>query len=536
MGYSLESDDSKCSTYVHVKKVAVIGAGVAGLQLAERLGKKSGLEVTIFEKTNKVGGVWSANYADFGLQVPKELYEFPAFPYPEGKSWDKFPKGAQVQEYIEAFAEHAGLRQLIRFDTSVLSLQKRERGWLVTHAPNGQGTEGVQEPFDFVVVATGMYGGASPHIPSAPGKEEFEGALLHSFHFREREQARGKRVVVVGGGKSAVDCAVAAVKGGAEEVTLLFRAAHWPVPRYILNLIPFKFATYSRFGHALLPTHHDVSSLVWWLHALFTPLKWLVWRLVEIIFRLQFQIPKEMLPRSRIEIDVFTGGQILTYEARDLINAGKLKICRDAIARYTPAGVALKQGAPISCDMVVYGTGFTKTYNYLEPCVRDALQLQRDGLYLYRSVLPVGVPDIAFLGAEVSTFNNILTHGLQAAWLSSVLGGEVKLPSASEMQRSVEQEMHWKRTWMPSTSARAAIQQLHMPKYHDKLVEDMGFGACRKSNPLFEVFVPYTARDYRPIFGLADTTKSSNWMRLKETLAVILALLLFSPLMLSGRK
>ena len=89
---------------------------------------------------------------------------------------------------------------------------------------------------------------------------------------------------------------------------------------------------------------------------------------------------------------------------------------------------------------------------------------------------------------------------------------------------------------MPSTSARAAIQQLHMPKYHDKLVEDMGFGACRKSNPLFEVFAPYTARDYRPIFGLADTTKSSNWMRLKETLAVILALLLFSPLMFSGRK
>ena len=46
MGYSLESDDSKCTTCVHVKKVAVIGAGVAGLQLAERLGKKSGLEVS----------------------------------------------------------------------------------------------------------------------------------------------------------------------------------------------------------------------------------------------------------------------------------------------------------------------------------------------------------------------------------------------------------------------------------------------------------------------------------------------------------
>jgi hypothetical protein len=33
---------------------------------------------------------------------------------------------------------------------------------------------------------------------------------------------------------------------------------------------------------------------------------------------------------------------------------------------------------------------------------------------LWRSLIPVGLPDLAFLGAEVSTFNNILTHGLQA--------------------------------------------------------------------------------------------------------------------------
>eukprot|EP00966_Prymnesium_polylepis_P308450 7128279-Prymnesium_polylepis.1 len=33
----------------------------------------AGLRVTMFEKASKVGGVWSANYADFGLQVPKEL-------------------------------------------------------------------------------------------------------------------------------------------------------------------------------------------------------------------------------------------------------------------------------------------------------------------------------------------------------------------------------------------------------------------------------------------------------------------------------
>merc|ERR1711998_676741 len=45
---------------------------------------------------------------------------------------------------------------------------------------------------------------------------------------------------------------------------------------------------------------------------------------------------------------------------------------------------------------------------------------------------------------------------------------------------------------------------------------------CRKSNPLFELLLPYNARDYRTIFGLPDRT---TWMRFKTAL-VLIALLL----------
>merc|ERR1719230_604332 len=277
--------------------------------------------------------------------------------------------------------------------------------------------------------------------------------------------------------------------------------------------------------------HHDVSPLAWWVHCLLTPLKWLVWRLVEAIFAFQFRLSGELVPTSRIEIDVFTGGQILTYEARDMIASGALKMRKDAIARYTPEGVDLaRDGASIATDLVVYGTGFVKSYDYLGAEVQAALQLQRDGLYLYRSVLPVSVPGIAFLGSEVSTFNNVLTHGLQAAWLSKLLTGAMALPPPREMQKAVEAEMNWKRTWMPSTSARAAIQQLHMPKYHDRLVADMGEAACRKSNPLFEALVPYNARDYRALFDLPDRTA---WMRTKT--AIVLAALLLPCLAESAK-
>mmetsp|Transcript_41081 Transcript_41081/g.92972 ORF Transcript_41081/g.92972 Transcript_41081/m.92972 type:complete len:517 (-) Transcript_41081:646-2196(-) len=505
------------------KKVAIIGAGVAGLQLAERLLSCGIKQLTIFEKASTVGGVWRENYADFSLQVPKELYEFPAFPYPKSKDGARFPAGHVVQEYIKSFARRFDLNKLVRFSTAVIGLDSEPRvsvnaypvethdqldlthGWLVTHAPTSDMTSTTQERFDFVVVATGMYG--RPNMPRTSGREDFEGEVLHSSDFKNREAACGKRVVVVGGGKSAIDCAVASVKGGAEHVTLLYREAHWPVPRYLLNQIPIKYATYSRLGQALLPTHYDVSAFVWWLHALFTPIKWLVWRLVELLIRIQFHLPQEMVPSSRLEIDVFCGGQILTYEARDMIRAGSLKTHKGAIGKLTAKGIDLQQsgeagGGSIGCDLIVCGTGFSKSYDYLDTTSRSKLQLEKDGLYLYRSMIPVELPGLAFLGSEISTFNNILTHGLQAAWLSKVLAGELALPPIAQMQTVVEVEMNWKRTWMPASSSRAAIQQLHMPKYHDQLVRDMGLNTCRKSNPAFEALLPYNARDYSTIFGV----------------------------------
>merc|ERR1712136_627037 len=100
----------------------------------------------------------------------------------------------------------------------------------------------------------------------------------------------------------------------------------------------------------------------------------------------------------------------------------------------------------------------------------------------------------------VSTFNNILTHALQAMWLQRVLTGAVTLPSRAHMEQTVEKDQAWKRSRMPATSDRAAILQLHMTKYHDQLCKDVGVPHRRKGNPLAEMFMPLTARDYAVLF------------------------------------
>merc|ERR1711972_229016 len=302
-------------------------------------------------------------------------------------------------------------------------------------------------------------------------------------------------------GKSAIDCAVTAAKT-AEHATLLFREFHWPVPRYLLDLVPFKWGTYSRFGHSTLPVHYNVSPLGMVLHFLASPLKWLWWRIVELMFRFQFRLTGDFVPETRIEQDLFTGGQILSYEFRDMMRAGTVGARKGCITAFTENGVVLADGSALEVDMVVFGTGFTKTYDYLEPSLRQLLGRQSDGLYLYRNIFPMHVRDLCFIGAEVSTFNNILTQGLQALWLSRVLCGQTMLPSTLAMSRDIAASKAWKQSWMPKKGDRAAILQLHKMKYHDQLCSDMGVNPMRKGwNILAEMFAPYSAADYATLFA-----------------------------------
>lgn len=486
--------------YGNVKRVGIVGAGVAGLQVAAQL-KSVGMECVIFEKTKDVGGVWRENYADFGLQVPKELYEFPGFPYPKDQDFAEFPSGPQVYKYIQLYAKEFNLYDLCKFETAVLGLTQLggdKPGWKVTYQHKGASKR--EEDFDFLVVATGMYGWP-PHIPKAKGHKGFKGEILHSCTFTDKAQVQGKKVVTVGGGKSAVDNAVAAAKTGTSSV-LLSREAHWPVPRKLANLVPFKFGTYSRFGHFMLHTHHEETPCFWWMHSTCAPVKWIWWRVVEQMFKLQFRLKKDMVPPSNIDHDVFNGGQILTYEFRDMIEEGKVKCVIGAIEKFKEKSVVLTDGTELEADTVIYATGFKKSYDLFDATfVQPKLGIEKDGLYLYRNVIPPQVPNLAFVGAEVSTFNNILTHGLQALWLRKVLTGEMDLPGVGGMLKTIEKETAWKRSWMPASSARASIWQLHMTKYHDNLMKDLGESHLRKfPNPLAEVFMPYQASDYANLF------------------------------------
>ena len=95
--------------------IGIIGAGFAGLSHAKVL-REFGFDVTVFDKTPDVGGVWSRTrrYPGLTTQNNRSTYALSDFPMPT--SYPEWPSGEQVQAYLEAYVRHAGLMPFLRFE------------------------------------------------------------------------------------------------------------------------------------------------------------------------------------------------------------------------------------------------------------------------------------------------------------------------------------------------------------------------------------------------------------------------------------
>jgi dimethylaniline monooxygenase (N-oxide forming) len=484
-----------------VKKVGIIGAGVAGLSTAKIL-LSEGIDCTLFERNAVLGGVWADGYSNFGVQVQKELYEFPDWPLPE--EIPSFTPGPVFLRYLEDYSNHFGVMPHIRFNSAVTELEKDSSGgWVVTY---NDGNSSRQESFDLLVLCIGLYSNI-PNMPQFPGQDRFRGEIMHISGLKSRDQLKDKRVAVLGYGKSATDAALesAAV---ASQTAIIFREAHWPVPSQLAGFLPFKWGMLHRLASALIPLYQRPSPVERVIHTLGKPLVWFWWRLVELLLIFQcrlgsrFGTRENMVPTEPIEVDTFGESTMLPRPAfYRLVRKGVINAQRTEIAEFTPSGVVLKNGRNIDIDVMIFSTGWRTDYSFLPENVMAGLHMEEDGLYMYRHIVPPHVPNVAFIGGA-SSFISIMTYNIQARWLCELIKGSHQLPPREAMLQEIEDIKAWKRKWMPFSHGRGQRILLHMLHYHDELLRDFGANPKRKTGffgPLKELIEPYEPNDYGTI-------------------------------------
>ena len=132
-----------------VKRVAVIGAGAAGLASARWL-VDAKLEPVVFERTNAVGGLWRPDtglaYPSLRTNTSKQTTAFSDLPFDD--ALPDHPYRDDVLAYLERYADLVGVRPRIRFGRAVAAV--RATG-------DGEGWTVDGEAFDGVVVASGLF-------------------------------------------------------------------------------------------------------------------------------------------------------------------------------------------------------------------------------------------------------------------------------------------------------------------------------------------------------------------------------------------
>lgn len=265
------------------------------------------------------------------------------------------------------------------FETPVSSVEKNRSGkWVINHAEAEHGS------FDGVIAAVGSCG--DPKMPSLPDQPKFGGPVYHSSNL-DGKNAKGKRVLIVGGGASAVEALEFAVNAGASVIDVLSRSDKWIIPR---NIVVDVLLSLNVFGQEI-----SLSWLPEWL------LRKFFYRDLE-----------DISPSGK---GIFMDTPMVNSDLFNLIRAGRARWLRGDIVSVAKDGInfnhrarGVPKGGPghqtlVKGDIIVMATGFQRPSLSFIP--DDAFEPPYDPPNWYLQVFPPAYPSIC---ANNSTYVNAI--------------------------------------------------------------------------------------------------------------------------------
>jgi cation diffusion facilitator CzcD-associated flavoprotein CzcO len=381
------------SSIEHVD-VLIIGAGISGIGAARYLRTmQPGKTFAILEARAEIGGTWDL-FRYPGIRSDSDLHTFSY----EFKAWenDKAIAGADsIMAYLRETVAENGIGSAIRFGHKVISAawSTQDARWLV-EVERADTCERLTMSCGWFFCASGYYRYDEGFTPEFPGRERFQGQIVHPQHWPEDLDYRGKRVVIIGSGATAVTL-VPAMAGTAGHVTMLQRSPTYiiPVPSEdrIANTLP-KLIGRDR-AYAITRRKNIAKQR-------------LVYRFCQqypgAARRLIRHLNAKQLPAGYPVDEHFRPAynpwdqRVCAVPDADMFKAirdGRASVVTDRIDTFTERGIRLESGRELEADIIITATG-------LKLLAFGGISLSVDGV-------PVDVSEkVAFKGFLLSDVPN----------------------------------------------------------------------------------------------------------------------------------
>jgi putative flavoprotein involved in K+ transport len=213
--------------------VLIIGGGVAGLS-ASRCLRDAGISHTLVDRNDGPGGAYRRMYAATELSSPPAYLALPGAAAPRAAS---LVRATAYADYLTDYVRRNGIEISRR---EVLGIDREDDRFRVVFRDESHPTT-----FRAVIACTGSFD--NPFVPDIPGLTEGETAtrntlpFAHAREWRGPSELGGRRLLIIGGGVTAVELAEESVRAGLRPVVSA-RSNRIPLfPSHVLGVNPRRF-------------------------------------------------------------------------------------------------------------------------------------------------------------------------------------------------------------------------------------------------------------------------------------------------------
>lgn len=400
--------------------VIVVGAGLSGICAAYYLAHRcDGISFKVLEGRENLGGTWDL-FKYPGIRSDSDMYTlgFSFHPWPNPES---IADGESIMEYLHETVESYDLLRHIQFSSRVVraNWSSKESRWIL----EVRRADGEIEIWKckWLWGCTGYYRYESGYMPDFPGAEDFAGELIHPQLWSEDVEWRGKRVVVIGSGATAVTL-VPAMAAEAEHVTMLQRS-----PTYIMALPEgdriadaFKMLLPEQAAHDMIRWKNILVSMGLFQYSRLFP---------EHSRGFYINNVREAIGEFT-DVDRHFSPDYKPWDQRlclipnaDLFKAirrGDASVVTEHISRFVPEGIELQSGEVLEADLVVAATGLQVQVFGGASVEVDGEPIEPSETMMYRGTMLSGVPNFC-LSLGYTNASWTLKCELTSRWVCRLL-------------------------------------------------------------------------------------------------------------------